>query len=481
MSKSLGNTRFVIGALIGLLLLVAIALRLFFDVNAYKPRIEAAASRAMGMEVSVAGRLGIDVFPGLLVTLDDVNIRNRGADVASAKKARLEIAFLPLFQSEVRIGMIALEHPKISIEKGLDGKFNYEKAEAAGGTLPALNLAKIVLSDGTLRYLDKQSGKGFEAVACNSEVSRFQLSAREGPGIMKHLSLAAELTCAEVRAKDYAASDLKFSLAGKDGVFDFKPLTMKAFGGQGSGSIRADFAGTAPLYLVNYTLPQFRIEALLKTEPPHKVAEGALDFAAQLSLQGKTVNELRRTARGWITLRGKNITLHGRDLDQAFARFESSQNFNLVDVGAYLITGPLGLLLTKGYDFARVIQGTGGQSEIRTLVSEWKVEQGVARARDVAMATKENRVALRGALDLANERFDDVTLAWIDAQGCVKVRQKIRGTFRNPLVERPSTLQSLAGPVLKLLKQARGLIPGGACEMFYAGSVAPPKGLQRKP
>lgn len=481
MSKSLRNISFAIGALIGLLVLVAIALRLFFDVNAYKPRIEAAASSAMGMQVSVGGRLGIDVFPGLLVTLEDVRIRNRGTDVASAKKARLGIAFLPLFQSEVRIGMIALEHPRISIEKGLDGKFNYEKSEAARGTLPALNLAKISLSDGTLRYLDKPSGKGFEAVACNSEVSRFQLSAREGPGIMKHLSLAAEITCAEVRTKDYAASDLKFSLAGKEGVFDFKPLTMKVFGGQGSGSIRADFAGTAPLYRVNYLLPQFRIEALLKTVPPHKVAEGALDFSAQLSLRGKTVNELRQTAQGRITLRGKHITLYGRDLDQVFARFESSQNFNLIDVGAYLFTGPLGLLVTKGYDFARIVQGTGGQSEIRALVSDWKVEHGVAQARDVAMATKENRVALRGALDLANERFAGVTLAWIDAQGCAKVRQKIRGTFRKPVVERPSTLQSLAGPVLKLFKQARGLIPGGACEVFYAGSVAPPKGLQRKP
>ncbi|MBU1664003.1 MAG: AsmA family protein, partial [Gammaproteobacteria bacterium] len=166
---------------------------------------------------------------------------------------------------------------------------------------------------------------------------------------------------------------------------------------------------------------------------------------------------------------------YGRDLDQSFALFESSQNFSLADVGAYLVTGPLGLLLTKGYDFARVVQGTGGQSEIRTLVSDWKVEQGVARARDVAMATKENRVALRGALDLANERFADVTLAWIDTQGCAKVRQKIRGPFRKPVVERPSTLQSLAGPVLKLLKQARGLFPGEACEVFYAGSVAPPK------
>jgi hypothetical protein len=43
------------------------------------------------------------------------------------------------------------------------------------------------------------------------------------------------------------------------------------------------------------------------------------------------------------------------------------------------------------------------------------------------------------------------------------------------VVEKPRVLPSLAGPVLKLYKQARGLFPAGPCEVFYSGSVAPPK------
>jgi len=99
----------------------------------------------------------------------------------------------------------------------------------------------------------------------------------------------------------------------------------------------------------------------------------------------------------------------------------------------------------------------------------------VAQAEDVAMATNENRIALRGGLDLANERFDEVTVALIDAKGCAKLRQTIRGTFQKPVVEKPSTLKSLTGPVLKLFNKVRGVFPGGECEVFYAGSVAPPK------
>ena len=475
MSKSLRTLSFAIGALLGLLALGAAALLLFLDVNAHKPRLEAAASGALGLDVSVGGRLGIDFFPGLLVTLDDVHIRNRGADVASAKQAKLWVDFLPLLQNQVRIGKIALEQPRITIERDREGRFNFEKPEVIGGTLPALDLARVDLSGGTLVYADKQSGQGFEAGDCSLVMSRLSLSERARPGTLKDLSLAAELACGEVRTRYYAASGLKLSVTGRNSIFDLKPVTLSLFGGQGSGSLRADFVGVVPLYQVRYALSRFHIEELLKTLPPQKLAAGSMDLSADLSMAGKTAHELRRTARGHITLRGKNLTLEGRDLDRALARYESSQNFNLVDVGAYIFTGPFGLVVTKGYDFARIFQGSGGRSEIRTLVSEWKVEKGVAQAEDVAMATNENRIALRGGLDLANERFDEVTVALIDAKGCAKLRQTIRGTFQKPVVEKPSTLKSLTGPVLKLFNKVRGVFPGGECEVFYAGSVAPPK------
>jgi AsmA protein len=475
MSKSLKNIGYTIGALIGLLVLVAVALFLFLDVNAYKPRFEVAVSEALGLEVKVGGRLGIGFFPNLLVTLEDVHIRNRGADVATARKARIGIDFRTLLHQGVQIEQIALEHPSISIEKGRDGKFNFEKPEAARVPLPNLNLARVSFSHGTLLYTDKQSGEGFEAGDCSMDVSRLQLTERARPGAMKNLSLAAEFACGELRTKDYAASDLKFSVAGQRGVFDLKPLTTRVFAGQGAGSIRADFTGAVPLYHVRYSISQLQIGEFLKTLSPQKLAEGSMDFSADLSMQGEAVNELRQTAQGQISLRGKNLILNGRDLDREFARYESSQKFNLVDVGAYFLIGPLGLVVTKGYNFARIFQGSEGRSEIRTFVSDWKVDHGVALAQDVAMATNENRVALQGGLDFVNDRYSGVTMALIDAKGCAKVRQKISGTFQKPVIENPNTLKSLTGPVLRLLKKVKNLFPGGECEVFYAGSVAPPK------
>jgi len=475
MSKSLKIILFAVSGFVGLLVLIAVAMLIFVDANAYKPRLEAAASEALGMEVRVGGRLGIGFFPGLRITMEDVHIRNRGADLVSAKEARLGIDLLPLLRKEVRIAKIALKHPSISIEQGRDGKYNFEKAEAAGGTLPALDLAKVSVSDGTLRYADKQSGDGFEAKDCSLDVRRLRLAEAKSPDLIKNLSFTAELACGEIRTKGFTVSDLKFSADGKNGVFDFKPVTMRVFGGKGSGSIRADFSGAVPLYQVRYSLPQFRIEEFYKTLSQQKVAEGPMDFSANLSMQGKTVNEMTQTANGEASLRGENLTLNGSDLDLEFSRFESSQNFNLVDVGAIFFVGPVGLAVTKGYNFASILKGSRGNSAIRRLVSEWKVERGVAQAQDVAMATNENRIALHGGLDFVNGRFNDVTVALIDSKGCAKVRQKISGTFQKPVVEKPNILKTLTGPALRLLKKGRDILPGGECEVFYAGSVAPPK------
>lgn len=183
---------------------------------------------------------------------------------------------------------------------------------------------------------------------------------------------------------------------------------------------------------------------------------------------------MTRSQAGQILLQGDNLTLIGRDLDQTFSNFESSQNFNLLDAGALIFAGPFGLAVTKGHGFASISQGSGGSSRIGKLVSAWEIKQGRAQAKDVAMAADQNRVALQGGLDLVTKRFDNLTVALIDARGCAQVQQQINGSLQKPTVEKPSVFKALTGPARTLLKMGKGLLTGGGCDVFYAGSVGPP-------
>ncbi|HEU4333320.1 MAG TPA: AsmA family protein, partial [Candidatus Eisenbacteria bacterium] len=197
-------------------------------------------------------------------------------------------------------------------------------------------------------------------------------------------------------------------------------------------------------------------------------------FSMDLSMRGERWDRMVESAAGELSLRGRDLKLLSHDLDGAISRFEASQNFNFVDVGAVFLTGPLGLAVTKGYSFASLFQGTGGTTNLGTVVSDWTVARGVVRAKDVAMTTAENRLAVQGGLDFVGRRFDDLTLAVVDEEGCSKLRQTIRGSFEKPDVDKPHVLTSLAGPLVSALKKATDLLPTGPCDVFYSGSVKHP-------
>lgn len=473
-SRIVKRVLFAAGVVIGAVVLVALALVLFVDVNRYKPRLEVAASDALGMDVRFGGRLGIGFVPGLHVTAEDARVLDgQGVVVASARSVNFHIGLLPLLRREVRLRRLELTQPRLSIERDTRGTLNIERLKRAVALLGALDGATASLSDGILRYADRRSGEVLEADAIELVVSRIRFAKGETPPL-KVGSLEAEFGCGAIRTKRFSMAAVKISIDGENGVFALEPVTMRMFGGQAAATIRADLSGPIPLCQIRYSLPRFRVEEFLETLYRSRSAEGAMDFTASLSMQGRTVGQMVQTAAGEMSLRGENLLLTGNDLDRVLSRLEASQNLNVVDVGAVFFAGPLGLAVTKGRDFAGLLRGSGGSSRIRTVVSEWRVEGGVARATDVAMATRANRVALQGGLDFVHGRFAAVTVAVVDARGCARLRQTIRGPFETPEVEKPRVLTSIAGPMLNLYRRTRRLFPSAPCEVFYSGSVAAP-------
>jgi hypothetical protein len=201
-----------------------------------------------------------------------------------------------------------------------------------------------------------------------------------------------------------------------------------------------------------------------------------MDFSLNIATNGKNLEEMKRRMNGEASLKGENLLLYGIDLDSLLSKIQESQNFSLVDVGAFFLAGPLGTALTKGYDFVGVYKETrGGQGIIKKLVSAWRIKYGIAEAEDVALSTKRNRVAMKGRLDFVNSRFDDVTVSALDEKGCSKFSQKIRGPFRKPQIEKKvSTVKTIVGPAVNLFEKAQKFMGLGKCKVFYKGSVKHP-------
>ena len=125
MSNSRKPILFAVGGVVGVLVLVGVVVLLVLGVNA-KRQVQTLASDALGMEVSVGGRLGFGFFPSFHIAMEDVQIRNRGSEVASAAQASLGIELFPLLRREVRMDSVELKHVRMTIERQRDGKFNFE-------------------------------------------------------------------------------------------------------------------------------------------------------------------------------------------------------------------------------------------------------------------------------------------------------------------------------------------------------------------
>ncbi len=457
-----------------LAIIVLVLLALLFGHKALKSRIEATASKALGMEVHVRGDVSISFFPAFGASLADISVTNGGADVATAASMKMGLKLLPLITGRVRISRIEIVKPAVSVLRQKDGRLSIVMPKGTwSGDRIALN--KLVVSQGRFLFTDLRSGGGTALEGVDITVENLSTGPTAGGDLLKNLSFTSHVRCGTVKAGGLAMADLVMRVAGKNGVFDVSEARMNAFGGPGNGTLHADFTGAEAQFRIIWAVKQLKIEQLLQESPNAKNMEGLADLSVDLTAKGKLFVEAKRNLRGQASLSGENIVVNGIDIDDLIMSLLRSRRFSLVDVGAFFLAGPLGPALTRGYRFADLFQDSrGGKGVIAQLVSVWKVENGVAEAVDVAMATKKRRIAMKGGLNFNDNRFEDVVVAVVDQHGCAMLTQKVRGPFNRPEVGNINVFKSLTSPVANLLKSAAKLFSNKPCEVFYAGSVAPP-------
>ncbi|HET7319320.1 MAG TPA: AsmA-like C-terminal region-containing protein, partial [Nitrospirota bacterium] len=342
-----------------------------------------------------------------------------------------------------------------------------------------LTVNKISISEGRLVYADEKSGEKAKADNFDGTIRNLSYGGTDGAGPFKDISFDGDLRCKTLTINNFTLTNLVMRAAGGNGILDIKLVSMHVFSGTGKGSIHMDMTGSVPSYRVICTLSRCRVDELIQAFSSRKITEksieGLTDLSVDLTAQGKSADEAKQSLSGDVSLKGENLMLYNMDIDALIPKYERSQNFNLVDVGAFFLAGPFGPVLTKSYNFGSLYEELqGGKGNIRKLVSIWKVKNGVADAIDVALATKKYRIAMKGGLNFNNDRFVDVTVAVLDKRGCAVYSQKVHGPFNKPKIDKVSIVKSITGPVSNALKDAWKFM-GGECKTFYSGSVAQPE------
>src|SRR5512145_1050188 len=217
-----------------IVVLAGVAVVLLADVNVHKPRIEAAVSDALGMEFRIQGNAGLRLFPSAGISLSEIRLRNRGAELATAETLRVGVKLLPLLRRRMEVTEILIDKPEIRIEKMADGTFNYETVPRAakppakaGETSPSsLSVGRGAVRNGRFVYVDRKAGAKAEISGIDLTVEDLAVPAATGADVPEGISFTGRLRAKEVKVAGYSLSDVDAKVAASAGVCDIRPFTM---------------------------------------------------------------------------------------------------------------------------------------------------------------------------------------------------------------------------------------------------------------
>ena len=152
----------IIGIVVAILLLIAIALPFLINVNSFRPKLESELTEALGRQVKV-GNLSLSILSGS-VSAEDLSIADDPTfskdPFIRAKSLKVGVEVMPLiFSKTLHVTDITLDKPEIALLRDASGKWNFsslgsKSAKAAPASAPSstpdLSVSKLDVKDGRL-------------------------------------------------------------------------------------------------------------------------------------------------------------------------------------------------------------------------------------------------------------------------------------------------------------------------------------------
>ena len=284
----------VVGIVIAILLVIAIALPFVIDVNAFRPHIESNLSAALGRPVKV-GDLSLSILSGS-VGADQLSIADdpkfSQAPFIQAKSLKVGVELMPLiFSKQLNVTHILIDQPEITLLRNRDGVWNFSSLGSSSATAA------------------KQSP---------SNAPRQPATPASGPSAAKSSGNPGNLTIAKLELTDGKLSVGSVPARRKPVVYDKVNITVKNFsfanafpvtasaGLPGGGSLKID--GTAgPINATDASLTPLQVKlniskldlAQSALVDPSAGISGSADFDGSLNSDGhraKTSGKLKASS-----------------------------------------------------------------------------------------------------------------------------------------------------------------------------------------
>jgi AsmA protein len=157
-------TRFAliaIGAVVALVVIVAVCLPLFLNADSFRARIESTLTKSLGRKVTI-GKLDLSVWTGGLVATNSTVADDPAFSTQpfiQAESVKIGVDILPLVLSrQIRIRGFSLQSPKVQLLRAANGTWNYSTIGKAAPTAQDAD-TKQAFPDLTVGHVTVENGR----------------------------------------------------------------------------------------------------------------------------------------------------------------------------------------------------------------------------------------------------------------------------------------------------------------------------------
>ncbi len=442
MKKFLIYSVVIMGAIIiGLIITISM-----LDLNQYKPKLAQAVKSASGYDLKIDGDIKVSFSPvGLSLEGVKLSVPNK-KEFVNFQKFGVALEIMPLLKNEVKVKYIVLSDLNLNIIKDKNGKFNFEARSDQGSTekkaqsteakktqndkevkIPLVNVNEIKIQNANIKYFDQLTNSKASLKNININVNDINFdSTKTG---LSAIALNADVSIDKLNYNLYNINNINLKLGLRNAVANLKSMKYTIFNSNATGSAKLDMRSKLAKVNFSQIIPNLKLENFSKEILQKDLLKGIANLKTEISFKGLEERSAKKTLNGYLLLDGRDVGLQGFDIDKIVKNYENLKSGDLKKAGFSFLNSALEGK-AKGEDPLKSLKG--GTTAIKHLHVKIDIKNGIAKFSDVALSSLNNRVAIKGGVNLANEKLLGVKIAVLDKKGCAKFSQTISGTITNP-------------------------------------------------